>query len=1679
MRIKAALFLVLSVLLLTTLATAQEAMAPDPGIPDTLRINDATGNAGGKAVVDVYFYNDEELAGLTMPLKWSSSAITLDSVSWVGSRASYVGFKTVTINNAARNVNIGAVIFFESYLQPGVGLGCKLYFDIPAGTPDQVVTIDSTFIAPAARDEFTLKTGSNFAVQINSGMLTIGNPRPTIGVSPTNFAFNGTEGGVNPSNQILNISNTGTGTLNWTATKTASWLGITPTSGTNAGAVTASINLTGLTAGTYNDTIRVTDAAATNSPVKVPVTLVVAPPPKPTIQLSPTTFTFNATEGGGNPISQTLTITNVGASTLNWTATKSSLWLGLDPASGAGNGTSAVSVNIAGLAPATYTDTIVVTDPNATNSPQKAVVTLVVAAAPKPTIALSPGVFTFNAVEGGANPVNQTLNITNSGAATLNWTATKSSLWLGLDPSSGSGNTAVSLSVNIAGLTPATYKDTIVVTDPNATNSPQKAVVTLVVTAAPKPTISLSPGSFTFNAVEGAGNPGTKILNITNSGAATLNWTATKSSLWLGLSPSSGAGNTAVTVSVDITGMAAGAYTDTIVVTDPNATNSPQRAPVNLIIVAPPKPSIFLNPTTFTFNAVEGGGNPVDQELQIRSIETGILHWTATKSSAWLGLNPTSGTGDANVIVSVNSTGLTPATYVDTIVVSDPGAGNSPQKAVVTLVVSAVPKPTIAVAPEWLNFTATEGGAKPEAQTFEITNVGGGTLNWTLTKIANWLSLSATSGTGDTTIGVTITDDTLPAGFYMDTIFVSDLNATNSPQYAVVTLEVTPGLHDSVFVSHVTTNPGGHAVVDITYRNFGLTGALNLPLYFLGAGVICDSVSWVGSRCEYMDTRIALINNDEWTIVIAAVAMTEPPLGPGDGLLARLYFSIDPAATPKVVPIDTGLVLPSYEFDFVNEIGRPIPTEFSAGSITITDETLPCFSFPVDTINFYGTIGNPIPSISLPVSNTCVGTLTWTAYWDSTWLEITPTSGTQDQLVKFKINPEGLGVGSYMVQVRFESNAGNSPVFVLVRLHLANGGMPWLAVSDTLFDFGNLCPGDTVVDGFDIYNAGSGELPWRAGAVAPIILSADSGIAPSHVTFTVATTGLDFGQYILGISIGSPADPEAVKIVWVKFSVIDCGGCSFDIAEAEMPPGLPVGVQIYANGIQNVAGLEFHLAYNPAILTADSVTSIYMADPTIGFTTGKIHYVWDSLDGVFSVPDNGTIMTLWFTVIGMPGQMSPIEWDGASEIADPYGQVRTDLSFCPGSVTVLSMGQIVHGSVVYYDLVQPIPDVSVEVNGPVNGATNTDGQGLYEFGDMLPGSYQIFPYRFNDDSGVTVGDAVKIRRHLAYVEPFVSPFQLIAADVNVSKNVSIADVIVIRRYLALLDTLPSGNWHFVDSGYTITMGNWFDAPGYMWFDVTNADITLPPFIGVRMGDVNNSWGFTPPFAKPATGQYVTVAVGSMEAADGETIVVPITLADASDLAGFELHLGFDRRVLTCTGITSEILGNATVNTVSGGAHLVWEDINSPRQISAAQTVAEVTFQVTGHINGMTEIMVDRAEAVTSTGDPYALTVANGSLYNGSGSSRPTAYSLEQNVPNPFNPTTTIRATMAQPGEYTLAIFNIAGMKIREFRAYHEAGLVELQWDGRDDGGVTVPTGIYLYRFQSGAFSQTKQMVLLK
>ncbi len=93
---------------------------------------------------------------------------------------------------------------------------------------------------------------------------------------------------------------------------------------------------------------------------------------------------------------------------------------------------------------------------------------------------------------------------------------------------------------------------------------------------------------------------------------------------------------------------------------------------------------------------------------------------------------------------------------------------------------------------------------------------------------------------------------------------------------------------------------------------------------------------------------------------------------------------------------------------------------------------------------------------------------------------------------------------------------------------------------------------------------------------------------------------------------------------------------------------------------------------------------------------------------------------------------------------------------------------------------------------------------------------------------------------------------------------------------------------------------------------------------------------------------------------------------------------------------------------------------------------------------------------------------------------PERFALGQNFPNPFNPFTEIRFRLATSAQAELAVYNVVGQKVKTLaRGIFPAGERSIIWDGKDEGGTPLPSGVYFYRLLSGKLAETRKMVLIK
>ncbi len=158
----------------------------------------------------------------------------------------------------------------------------------------------------------------------------------------------------------------------------------------------------------------------------------------------------------------------------------------------------------------------------------------------------------------------------------------------------------------------------------------------------------------------------------------------------------------------------------------------------------------------------------------------------------------------------------------------------------------------------------------------------------------------------------------------------------------------------------------------------------------------------------------------------------------------------------------------------------------------------------------------------------------------------------------------------------------------------------------------------------------------------------------------------------------------------------------------------------------------------------------------------------------------------------------------------------------------------------------PIRGVTVTLSGAMTAQDVTDSTGYYRFEDVLGGfNYTIEPMKDGDDvNGVTTFDLILIQKHILDVQPFQSPYKIIASDVNKSNIVSTFDLLKLRKLILGVDPelLTNTSWRFVVWDYEFLDSEFplqESFPETKFIDQLTGDMLID-FKGVKIGDVNAS-----------------------------------------------------------------------------------------------------------------------------------------------------------------------------------------------------------------------------------------------
>jgi hypothetical protein len=758
---------------------------------------------------------------------------------------------------------------------------------------------------------------------------------------------------------------------------------------------------------------------------------------------------------------------------------------------------------------------------------------------------------------------------------------------------------------------------------------------------------------------------------------------------------------------------------------------------------------------------------------------------------------------------------------------------------------------------------------------------------------------------------------------------------------------------------------------------------------------------------------------------------------------------------------------------------------------------------------------------TLSITSPCdPGSLNWemTVFDSNGWLTVDKTSGTNPDEIVLSVETL-MDPGIYSAMLLFEDpNASNSPLSVSVGLYIEPG-----------VDIGNVVaqPGTEFQVPITLYSdepLQGGTIPLTYTSIQKHLVPLDTIIFDPVYVDSVKIIN-DSTREIYLRPIQPPPEPDSVhKVGYMQFRAlgeadnevfhivpdtsgalklefIDDTGTPFtpafndgtviigEVSEKEIiigsvtcPQDEIVGVPIIAKGIDDVAGIEFHISYDTTILqiAGDTATSDYFtSDKTV--QNGIINLVWANVSNPITVPDGDTLLILWFEGIGDVGQVDTLLWVLYNEISGTDGEPIAGFVFTEGSVEITASSYDILGHIVYYDMEKNVYSVSVRIDGPVDLDDTTNNAGRYSYSELSSGDYVVTPTSCQDSSGFSISDVVKAQGYLAEMWEF-SYYQMKATDVNLDCAITIADIVAMIRSLVGLDTLPCGTWTFIDSSVAINSGNWCNVPESIGVDFSGTSIDDVNFIAIRNGDVNCSWPDTAQgYKKPAVPAMARLQ-SEIPNADGygdSLLAVSLLVSGIDQLAGMEVHLDYDADQLAFVDVVSEDMVGVMSNGNGDRVHMAWANIHKPVDAAEENVVVRIIFrQKVDHVEAA-EIAVYDCELADVHGRAMKIENSNCYISTTGKSALPTDYDLRQNYPNPFNPRTTIAFSLPIVSQYSLSIYNVLGHLVREYQGNGGPGVIRITWDGKSTSGAEAASGIYFYRLTAGDYVNSRKMILIK
>jgi hypothetical protein len=995
-------------------------------------------------VTGIRFYKSSANTGAHIGNLWSASGQLLASATFTNETGS--GWQQVLFSNpVAITAN---TVYVASYFAPNGHYAATPEFFATSGLDNPPVHLLANDANGAGPDGvYSYSTHSTFpTATFNSTNYWVdvvylpGGSMPdapsALIATPASLSFVAFAGQSSPPSQSITVYNQGTAALAWTAASSASWLKVSPTSGTLPQTISVSVNQSGLSAGTYSGTITVSAPGAANSPQTVSVSLQV------TNLLMSDNFATQGLQGW--------VVSPLGLAS-DWSIVNQALQF-----SGGGNS----QVFAGNSAWTDYTLSVPFKLTNLQDYPGGIRGRINPSTGAGYMVWVYPAlgeVILYKATQWNINSGLTQLAVGNAAFDATNFHNLSLSFLGSQIQVLYDGNTIITATdttytsglIALEGLNQVINFGNVVVTSSDSTNTG---------------TITVGSTSLSFGAVYQGPSPSPQNDSLTTGGGGVLAWTAVSDSPWLSVSPSVGTGPATLQVAANSSSLSGGTYNGTITVLSFGASNLTQVINVTLTVTVPP-PSIVPSPGSLSFTADQGQPAPPAQVISVLNGGLGSFSYSVSSDSSWLSGSPASGSTPGSVSVSVNSNGLSTGSYTGHITITASGISNSPLSIPVSLeVLSSDMTETFSdVGAGWIiSPMGNANGWSVSSGVYSYSGIGlsqscSGNSAWTdytfdtnikLSSSSNWpggVRARVNPSTGAGYVVWLYPGSNLMILYKLAVWNVNDSSLTQLAQ-AAMTFDTNP--HDLTVdfhgsqVSVLWDGKPMMSATDSTYASgFVCLDADNQPISYSDV-----RVSAVQSQAALSVTPSSLVFSalpgstptPQTVTISAGGAATAWAVTSNQSWLTAAVSSTLTPATITVSVSTTGFGEGSYSGTLTVSAPGASGSPFTI-PVILAVKTAVMSVTPTTSLVFFGaTTANPA-SQSIQITNSGTGTLGWTASDTSTWLGLSPTSGSAPSAITVSPNSTILSTGSYTDTVTISSpDVTNSPAQVPVSLQVGN-----------------------------------------------------------------------------------------------------------------------------------------------------------------------------------------------------------------------------------------------------------------------------------------------------------------------------------------------------------------------------------------------------------------------------------------------------------------------------------------------------------------------------------------------------------------------------------------------------------------------------------------------------------------